>query len=729
MVISRWLTSERQENAAVYFRKTFSVRKCKDAYLEITALGWFKAYVNGVEASDGEFLPGWTDYNRRMPVFRFDVLPLLRKNNALGVVVGKGWAAGSACWGNFEKYYDVKTPCLYARIVWTDIDGKSHATSADGWKFSYGRIRENDLMFGETQDYFANLGEYACAEYDDSAWKKAVYVNRSVEAEENRSPRVCAHEKFEGKSVAKKVGYELFDFSQNFAGVTRIKVVARGNCKLVVRHGEALDKRGELYRENLRTAKAEDVYLLPPGEYELRPEFTYHGFRYAACSYEGDLEIRACEGLAIYADLRQAGKFETSDSLVNQIASNCLWSLKSNFLYVPTDCPQRDERLGWLGDVGVFARSAMYMVDCRAFFERYLAAIAEATREDGAIPAIAPVPKWFLDNAIGAAAWADAFLEILNDHYDFYGDKAAVERYFPTAKKFVEWVESNSEEYRRKTYCFSDWLSLNADLKEGCGDVDFQVFDLCFYALDCLLMKKFCRVLGMSGREYDEKHARAKRFFKKRLLGEDDAPIGGGRQTALLLAYEANLLDGEAVRATLVEDVKANGITCGFIGVKYLLPVLTELGEAELCYDLITRTSYPSWGYSVVNGATSVWERWDSYTKDGGFHSAGMNSFNHFAFASCAEWFYSGVLGIKMRWQGDGVVLSPRIDWSGRLTSAKGWFATRWGKVSVEWETDGRRAIVCVKMPENLFCEFDFDDCRVVDGKRDKATAKFVLER
>ena len=725
MVIEKWITSKTQSEKAVYFRKVFSAQNCKKATLKISALGWFKVFLNGEAVTNEEFLPGWTDYTKRVLLFSYDVTALIQKENVLGVAVGKGWAAGTILFGELNKYYQVPTPCLYAFIEMENEDGKIFILPLDGWKYAYGPIVENDIMMGETQDYYQECEGIYKVNVGETSWKDAEFFYRTLEAEERVLPRVSAHETF----VAKKIGETLYDFGQNFSGVVKLIVKCYNHAEITVRHGEILDENGGLYVGNLRTAKATDRYILPCGEYVLRPWFTYHGFRYVDIDVQGDAEILACEGLAIYTNAPIIGSFQTSSPLVNQIMSNCVWGLKSNLHYVPTDCPQRDERLGWLGDAGVIARSTMYQFDCKDMWLHYLSVIAEAVREDGAIPCIAPNAKGFLDNAIGASGWADAFLNILSDFYDFYGDSEVVKKYFPIAEKFVAWLDKNSTNYRRNTYCFSDWLSINADLVEGYGDVDFSVFDVCFYALDCLWMQKFCDILRVDGTKYRQKHDEAKRYFLQHLY-QNGVIVGGGKQTALLLAYKAGFLSIEEIRQPLLQDIQSSGMTSGFIGIKYLLPVLSELGATDVAYALITNEQFPSWGYTVSCGATTLWERWDSYTKEKGVCPHGMNSFNHFAFASCMEWFYADVLGIKIGQNGK-LLISPSMDSSGKITEAKGAWQTPKGAVQVYWKVgvEEKCANVRISVPSNVEWEYQFNGWKIVSKEKMGNEESFFLQK
>ena len=697
---------------APYFRKEFAPKAgIKKVELKIAALGWFKAYINGREITENEeFTTPWTDYNKRIEFSIYDITDKIGKINAIGAVLGNGWACGSIMWGQTRKYYNVGFPRFIAEIILSYENGESESICTDGtWKANVGEILYNDILYGEYIDRRRTLGNYSAPGYNDGAWENACETNgRTDFLTERTCPRITVKERLELKFVHVKKGKRIYTTGQNLSGILECKIKGERGAKLIFRYGEMLDKDGNLYTENLRSAECTDTYVCGGGENEIfRPLFTYHGFQFVEVTVEGEAEILSADALAICSDLDMGGKFETSSVLVNKIYSNIVWGLKSNFLSVPTDCPQRDERLGWLGDLGVFARSAMYIADCKDFFAHFLSVITEAMKEDGAIPCIAPCAYGFLDNAVGASAWADAFIILLNDLYDFYGDISILEKYFPYAEKFIAWVEKNSENYRRKTYCFSDWLSVNADIKEGYGDVDFQLFDLCFYALDCLFMDKFSRVLGKSC-DYNRKYERAKDFFKQNLI-VNGYPIGGGRQTASILAFEAGLLGVNDIKKSLVCDLKKNGLTCGFVGVKRVLPVLCEIGRSDLAYELVTSEKYPSWGYSVKNGATTVWERWDSYTKENGFHDSGMNSFNHYAFGSCAEWFYSHVLGINPEKAGfSRILIKPYIDFSGKINEAFGSYNSSRGEISVKWKVDGDTAVLEVCVPDETAVSFDF---------------------
>ena len=711
-VANKGLNEEKYGTYSPYFRKAFRAEQpIKKVELKIAALGWFKAYINGVEITkDEEFLGSWTDYNKRIEYVCYDITENIVKENAIGVVLGNGWACGSIVFGLAKTYYQVQTPCFVAEVVLTYADGSKESIVTDSsWKANVGEIIYNDIMHGEYVDARRSLGAFFAVDYDDKEWGFAqMRESRSALLVERKSSRTRVMERLPVRFLHTQKGADFYTTGQNITGILECTIRGKSGAKLVFRYGERLNDDGSVYIGNLRTAEVTDTYICAgTGKETFRPKFTFHGFEFIEICIEGKAEVEGISALAVYSDLDRTGNFSTSNGLVNKIYSNALWGQKSNFLNIPTDCPQRDERLGWLGDAGIFARSASWQMDCKQFFEHYLSLIVEAMDEDGGVPCLVPIPDGFLDNSIGSAAWSDALLSILSDHYDFYGDKSVVEKYFPYAEKFMVWLENNSVEYRRNAYCFSDWLSINANFKEGYGDVDFRLFDLCWYAMDCLWMQRFCEIIDKDATEYREKYIRAKTYFSER-LSKDDKIFAQGRQTALMLAYKAGFLTLAQIEKPFVEDLEKNGMTSGFIGVKYLLPVLTELGHADLAYRLITNEEYPSWGYCIKNSATTIWERWDSYTKENGICSHGMNSFNHFAFGSCVEWFYEYVLGIKPLKAGfEEVRIAPYIDCEGVLTSAKGSYKTVFGTISVEWETDGKTAKLRVEVPQGIKYKID----------------------
>ena len=727
MKIEKWMTSREQTDKAVCFRTEFDKPE-GEVYLDISALGWIKVFINGKPLFEEEYLFGWRDYNKSAGFKTFNITSFLQEKNAIGVILGNGWACSRMGWGVYKGYYHLTTPCLFAGIK-SIVDGEEHTMEDIAWRCGEGAIKQNDVYDGETQDLTESLSAFSTVGFFDEKWEQPAYINRALVAVED-CIRVSSHECFAGKEIYRKGNKIGFDFSQNLSGFVELKIKAIEDCSITVRYSEMLKDNKELVFENLRTAQATDTYIVPQGVHTLRPYFSYHGFRYCEIIINGNAEIIEATSIAVYADLEKAGEFTTSNPLINQLHKNICWSMKSNFSKIPTDCPQRDERFGWLGDIGVFAKTAMYNIDCEKYIKNYISIIAESISETGEIPCIAPYASGFLDNAMGASGWADAFISLIYEHYQMYGDKSVIEENYSLMKRYIQWIEDNSCQYKRNTYCFSDWLSIGADYKEGYGDVDFTVFDICFYALSCLYFAQLCFVIGKKGDVYLEKHQKAKAYFLENLY-QDGKIIGGGTQTALLLAYKAKFLDGDTIIHPLVQNIEEKGMTCGFLGVKYLLPVLSELGRSDVAYSLACNTKYPSWGYSIVNGATTLWERWDSYTKENGINAHGMNSFNHFAFGSCGEWFYESVLGIKnldCKWQ--EVKISPKIDFTGKVDFAKGNYKIGSKSIDVTWriiDKEAKKAQVRVEHSNLGTIYYDLSDYIIQTREVGKDYIQFTL--
>ncbi len=724
MKIEKWMTACESTENALYFKTEFN-KPNEEVFLDISALGWLKVFMNGKALFEEEYLFGWRDYNKSVGLKTVNITPYLQNKNELVIVLGNGWACSRVGWGAYKKYYHLDSPCLFTQLTAID-DGKEYIIDNANWYYSEGPIKQNDIYDGELQDLRECSDAFSPSIQE---WKRPKWIERSIVAVEE-PVLVSCHERLTGKEIYRKDNKIGFDFLQNLSGFVELKICAKSDCTITVRHAEILKNDRELAFENLRTAKATDVYLISNGIHILRPHFSYHGFRYCEIGVDGDAEIVEATSVAVYADLKQEGDFSTSNSLLNQLHQNICWSMKSNFSKIPTDCPQRDERFGWLGDIGVFAKTAMYNYDCEEYLSNYLSVIAESISDAGEIPCIAPYAPGFLDNAMGASGWADAFISLIYEHYQMYGDKLIIEKYYPLMEKYIQWIEKNSSQYKRNTYCFSDWLSIGADYKEGYGDVDFTVFDSCFYSMSCLYLSQLADAIGKNGTKYLQKHKKAKAFFLENLY-KDGKIVGGGTQTALLLAYKAKFLEGDSVINKLVEDIEQNGMTCGFLGVKYLLPVLSELGRSDVAYCLICNKEYPSWGYSIVNGATTLWERWDSYTKQNGINAHGMNSFNHFAFGSCGEWFYESVLGIQnldCEWR--EVKIAPKIDFTGKVDFAKGGYAIKGKTIFVEWsiiDSKAKKAQVRIRHSNLGTIYYDLSDYLVETRDIEKDYVQFTL--
>ncbi|MBQ9805584.1 MAG: family 78 glycoside hydrolase catalytic domain [Clostridia bacterium] len=731
---SKWITyqtgeykdlNEKYGNPSPYFRKSFVCpQKPTKATLQMSALGVWKAYINGQSVGDDYLSPGWVDYSKKLPLVSYDVTNLVKENNAIGVVLGDGWAVG-----HLGSNYTFKRNNYSDRIEFTAqltleyADGTSETVSTDNsWRATKGEILRSDLYMGEYIDHRLSLGNFSAWDYDDSSWDHAEEVvfkfSRNIFLEAVKIPPIRVMHRLEGKLIAQMGNTYLYDFEQNMAGVLHFFVKGTRGTKLTVRHGELLVDE-KLYTENLRKAEATDTYILSgEGSEEFRPLFTYHGYRYAEITVEGEAELSGVATEVMYTDLPVAGEFRCSDPVVNRVYENALWGQRSNFMSVPTDCPQRDERLGWTADTQIFSLSAMYNMDCNAYYRKYLADIRDTQLGNGAIPSVAPMPhvgSFAYTGREVAAGWSEAPAVIAHYHYRMYGDKAVLRDTLPMLRRLLEYYAAESPDgIRSGEGAYGDWLSLGTP-------TDLGLVSTAYYAYACKLAMEFCEILHYreEAEEYSALFAFVKSAFRARFLTEEGR-LTSDTQSAYLLGYQFGLLEREEAKPNLLRTLRRanNKLTTGFLGVKYLLPTLCEFGESDLAYEIITNREYPGWGYSVLNGATTIWEHWDSYTKDRGI-LGGMNSFNHYSLGSCTEWMYAYCLGIQPDDTEVGfrtkLNLHPYMDKTGRITVACGYYTAPAGRIYVEWE---RKPDGCylyhADVPESIEVDFAFDGMKTL---------------
>ncbi len=743
---SSWITyttgtnnsaDDKYGNPSAYFRKEFCLKTgIRKAVLSMSALGVYKVYINGKEVYDDFLSPGWVDYSKKLPLIRYDVTDMLCEHNAAGVILSDGWAVG-----HLGSNYAFKRCGYTDKVEFTFsleveyVDGSSERIVSDGsWKAHDGAVRRSDIYMGEYIDMTYDVGDFSVYGYNDSSWQNAEVpefkFSRNLYLEESGIPLIRVKHTFKPVLVKSDDEGYLYDVGQNIAGVLRVVFEGEKGTEIVIRHGELLDN-GKLYTENLRKAEATDTFILcGNGDETFRPLFTYHGFRYALIKINGKAEIKEITAEAMYSDLDKSGEFSCSDDIVNKIYNNALWGQRDNFLNVPTDCPQRDERLGWTGDAQIFCKSAMYNMNCKVFYEKYLADIRDAQLGNGVIPASCPLPpvgSYAYTGRDAAAGWCEAIGEIPYNHYIMYGDKKVLKDNVFSLKKLISYYLAESPDLiRTGENGYGDWLSL--------ATTDISVVSTLYFARAAYLCGVICGIIGDEDEEYysglfhDIKDAFTKRFI------DGDGRIFSDTQSAYILAYSFGIISLDDVREHLVRKFEeTNGwLTTGFLAIKYLLPTLCDIGRRDIAYRLITSTEYPGWGYSVVNGATTIWEHWDSYTHERGIKK-GMNSFNHYSFGSCTEWMYEYVLGIKPGIDGAGfgsVLFRPYFDFDGRITAASGYYNSACGRIDVSYRTlsDGcfEYTVIC---PDSISSEFDFPECEIVSALNDNNRHTFVLRK
>ncbi|WP_185216015.1 alpha-L-rhamnosidase [Sphingobacterium mizutaii] len=747
-----------------YLRKEVSLKKkIKSARLYISSLGLHNFYVNGEKIGRDYFASGWTDYNKRVYYNVYDVTDQLSDgNNVFGAILSSGWYAGYLGYAllvgspQVNQFYG-KFPLLKAQIDVTYEDGsKEHIATDSSWKYSTGAIQESDFLEGEKHDARKEPQGWNRVGFDASAWTDIQEFpdQEGQEFEIYPSNPVRVLQELSAKSIKKIAdGQYIVDFGQNFAGNIRLKINGSKGDSLVFRYGEMLFPDGKLMTDNLRKARATDTYILNGSKNEeWSPSFTFHGFQFVEVTgLKVEPSLDFLTGLVMSSDLDQVGSFESDNPMLNQLYSNILWTQKANYLDIPTDCPQRDERLGWTGDAQVYMRSAIFNADVAPFHKKWIKDLNDSQWPNGAYPIYAPMPV----NAEGVAAirasdsfspgWSEAGIICTYEYFKAYNDLRIVRESLPFMRKFMAFLKSRTKGHVLQEGAFED-----VNPKGGFGDwlsvgekTSPDLLATTYYFYCNKLMAEMCRAIGdmQLAADYEKESFAVKMGFKQHYMDEhgklktNSAFYGKGEgyvegqngfsghtQTAYANALYSGILDeqDEALAGKYLRELlEANGnkLSTGFLGFKPLLPALTASGSTDKAYMLLQSTEYPSLGYEVVNGATSIWERWDSYSKEKGFvHNAAMNSFSHYAFGSVNEWMFEHLLGIKLKENGfQEVYIQPEIGDFG-INEVAGSYRSIAGNIKSAWSRSEKEVIQEIQIPVNVvaYCSVNTEDLKDV---------------
>ncbi len=715
---AKWIEAAFSEDSvnrpAQYFRKKFAVnKKIASASLFITAHGLYEAQLNGKRIGDYYLAPGWTSYNKRLQYQVYDVTDLLNKgSNALGVSVGNGWYRSYLAWENNKNIYG-KTLGLFCQLQISYTDGTTEWVVTDNsWKSSTGGIVYTEIYHGETYDSRLAKEGWTLPGYDDSQWQGVAekqYGFDNLLATYNEP--IKKRETFKPVKIFKTpAGEQVIDFGQNLVGWVKLSAKGNPGDSVVIKHAEVLDKAGNIYLDNLRGAKAKATYILKGGAKEtFEPAFTFFGFRYIRIdNYPGEIDPDDFTAIALYSVMKQSGNFSSSNPLINQLQHNIQWGQRGNFLDVPTDCPQRDERLGWTGDAQVFARTASFNFDVHNFFSKWLKDLA-ADQVDGSVP-------WVIPNVLGpgnaaSTGWADAATIIPWTMYIAYGDKKVLEDQYESMKAWVGFMERNSvNDLWNRGFHFGDWLFFKTnDDNDGSSAVsDKYMLAQCYFAYSTQLLVKTATVLGKTADA--DRYNQLLKKVKDAFLREYVTPSGrlaSNTQTAYTLALSFDMLP-ESMRAGAVSRLVENivgyygHLTTGFLGTSYLCHVLSRFGHTDVAYKLLMRENYPSWLYPVKMGATTIWERWDGIKPDSSFQTPGMNSFNHYAYGAIGDWMYRVVAGIDTEEDAPGykkIIVKPQL--GGKLTYANAVLQSNYGRIYSGWKIENGQLVFDVEIPAN----------------------------
>jgi alpha-L-rhamnosidase len=708
------LPSDKVGGPAPMLRHEFEVpRAIQRARLYVTSRGLYEMHINGRRVGDWLFTPGWTSYDKHIQYQTYDVTDLLKPGrNAIGAVLGSGWFRYE------QKRIYGEHLALLAQIVVTYRDGREQVVGTDpSWKSSTGPILMSEIYNGETYDARLEKAGWDAAGYNDGQWPGVrVESYRKDDLFAPPGPPVRRTEELQPvKILHTPAGETVFDMGQNMVGWVRLKVRGPAGTTVTLRHAEVLDQKGNLYTANLRKAAATVRYTLKGGGDEtFEPHFTFQGFRYVAVAgFPGEPTLDSVRGIVIHSDMQPTSEFATSNPLINQLQHNILWGQKGNFLDVPTDCPQRDERLGWTGDAEVFARTAAFNMDVAGFFTKWLKDVAADQRANGIVPTV--IPDTGNPNSMPrpAAAWSDAAVIIPWTMYLTYGDKRILEQQYPSMVKWVEYERQRAgdDSIWAGDFHYGDWLAYAADASEARfypgASTGTDLIATAYFGYSTSLLQKVATVLGKNddAARYGDQLAKIKAAFRHEFV-TDAGRVGEGTQTAYVLALEFDLLpeDLRPVAAKrLADDVRQRKhLTTGFLGTPFLCLVLSRYGYYDEAYMLLTREQYPSWLYPIKMGATTIWERWDGIKPDGTFQDPSMNSFNHYAYGSIGDWMYRVMGGIEIDPAAPGykhVLIEPHP--GDGFTSVSVSHLTSYGKVSSAWQLSGGTFSLVVDVPPN----------------------------
>lgn len=680
-----------------HLRKDFSIDAAvKRAVVYVTAQGVVEMRLNGQRIGDEFLAPGWTDYRKRIYYRAYDVSDLLQSGkNTIGGILGDGWFRGNISIKGQNQYGDKLR--LRAQLHIDYANGRSETIASDpSWKASFGPILQSDMHAGETFDARLKMPGWDQPGFNDRQWD-SVDTGSEIDSLLQSYPGDPIRRTGElavAKVTQPHTGLHVFDLGQNFSGWVRLKISGRSGDKVTMRFGEMLNPDGSVFMDNLRSARATDTYILKgDGEEIWEPHFTFHGFRYVEVEgLPNKPPADTITGVVIHTDAPMTSSFECSDPMLNRLHQNILWGQRSNYLEVPTDCPQRDERLGWTGDTQVFIRSGTYHQDVAAFFTKWMVDLADSRNPKGIYGNQAPVFHGW-----GSPGWSDAGVICPWTIYQAYGDKRILETHYDEMKQFIEACGRNGMGGLGRG--FGDWLSIGATTPK-------DLISVAYYAYSTQLMAKIATTLGKTddAKQFELLFEQLREHFQNTFV-DNDGKIKGHTQTGYCMALTYDLLTDQQRRQAadhLVERIESNNnhLSVGFLGVSILLPALTEIGRSDLAYQLIQNKTYPSWGYSVEQGATTIWERWNSYTKDKGFNAGAMNSFNHYAYGACSEWMFASMLGIDMASPGYQTIrMKPEIGHG--VTWAKGHYDSIHGRIASDWKIDSGTFRWNVTVPPN----------------------------
>ncbi len=673
---SKWISYPTNEKfSCPVLKKSFKLNgEIKKATIKMTSLGCYYATLGGERVGDFILAPGFTS-NKRTQVQEYNITKLIKEENELRVTLSEGWFKGRINWRNNQDRPNMY-PALICEIKLLYKDGKvEYIYSDESWETALSKITFADIYDGEHYDanYEEKFVPVKVQDYDRDRLVKQ-QGEKIIEQETIKPHRIFKTPK----------GETVIDFNQNLTGYFEISLDAKKGDRVRLSVAEVLDKDGNVYTENYRTAKAEFIYTAKDGYQTYKPKLTFYGFRYIRVDeFPGEITADNIKAIVVHSDIKRTGYLNSSSPLLNKLFSNIIWGQKGNFLDVPTDCPQRDERMGWTGDAQVFVKTASYNYDVEKFFEKWLTDLKTDQTENGYVPSV--VPQVWSDDWSGCG-WGDASTICPFQIYLTYGNRDILKKQFKSMCGYLKYIGAKSTTRYLWTGCehFADWLGLDspAGSYKGASRDDFLASAYYYYSTD--IVCKTGKIIGKNVAKYEKLRENILAKIRKTYTEYKT-------QTECVIALHFGITtDKKAVAKQLAEMIKANGtrLQTGFLGTPYLLHALSENGYTELAYDLLLQENYPSWLYSVKQGATTIWEHWDGMNDKGEFWSKDMNSFNHYAYGSVADWVYGVACGINTVEDKPGfeeILIAPKptkkLSWlSAKIETRKGTLSSAWYK-------------------------------------------------
>ncbi|OQY31845.1 MAG: hypothetical protein B6241_13040 [Spirochaetaceae bacterium 4572_59] len=705
-------------------------KKVSSARIYATSLGVYELNLNGKMVGKNTLAPGWTDYKKRLLYQTYDVTDLLAKGeNKISAGLGCGWYKGDiASWEGQRNTYGSRNALSLQMLLTFEDNTEKWINSDESWSSSLSPVLYSEIYHGEIYD--ARLENSSADEPVDIIEQDTSIIQAQdgpLVTEQEVLPVI--------EKIKTPTGKTILDFGQNLTGRVRFSVRGKAGDKVVLKHGEILDSEGELYIENLRSARQEIEYILKgDGEESYEPHFTFQGFRYVLVEeHPGEIDSGKFHAVVLHSEMKDLGSFKCSNELVNQLHHNIKWGMKGNFLDVPTDCPQRDERLGWTGDAQAFISTASYLKQTAPFFRKWLRDLKSDQLENGGVPHVIPnvldymAGKGLLESSHSATGWGDAAIICPWELYRAYGDKKILEEQYSSMAGWIAYMEREAEGglIWNSGFHFGDWLALDAAEGSYFGATPNDLTATAFYANSVEIMAKTAALLDRPDdkAKYDDLHKRIKEKFIDTFYS-DKGELKAQTQTAHVLTLMFSLLE-ESNRKNIVDSLarlieeRDNHLSTGFLGTPYLCRVLSNNGRNDVAYKLLLQTDYPSWLYPVTKGATTIWEHWDGLKPDGSLWSADMNSFNHYAYGAVGHWLYETVGGIQSDSKTGGyknIVFKPQPGEG--ITHAETSYESPYGEIYLKWEKSGENLHMKVTVPPNTQAVLHFPE---IGGKKEKA--------